>query len=654
MPRQFVREVDIKMRKVLAGFQPKLPVMMQPSSSACFENGRSSGGASAYLAQKYSDLFESELSNAGRGILLMMDYTPTYGTKCIYGIPYPELSGLLTVANARLFAYQFQVLGNDERDYEVTKQRSLLVDDGPDNVCCRVAGVKEPAKVRTVTAGEALPYWLTRSFQKDVHAYIRQIPQFSLCGQPLEAWHLKFLDRLSSEFGLFQGFTFDGERTVWVSGDYSAATDEIDIRLTRICHGIMMEKLMTSYEQQGCDPETILKYRYILDACIEPHLVHYPHNYQASEELRTCTLRPEDALLGRDMENLNPCVQQNGQLMGSTLSFPILCIVNFCVSWLALFPHVEDFRKIPILVNGDDILFRCRESQYAVWCDHVKNAGFRKSLGKNFAHEDKIFINSQPWVARKRSDFDVSGLCEFDYCPFFNTGLMHGQSKVASQMPIETDESQVFKALYTLQPEAVKGAQNRERAVRRFHSVNREHLRLVSANGFFSFHAAREFYGLGMVPSEKAQYTKFQRIIANVCIQSGLELSKQGKLYIGDGRCFRATHDLSRIQGRRMLYRGCLVPPESVKPPASGFTILKQIDQRELLWTQDVVTEGDDAMFCSARALSGRLRKAVSKLRVESRGRGEILPYPERLMRSGFCQRPYSEDPAFIATAVSA
>jgi hypothetical protein len=273
-------------------------------------------------------------------------------------------------------------------------------------------------------------------------------------------------------------------------------------------------------------------------------------------------------------------------------------------------------------------------------------------LGKNFAHEDKIFINSQPWVARKRSDFDTSGLCEFDYRPFFNTGLMHGQSKVASQMPIETDESQVFKALYTLQPEAVKGAQNCERAVRRFHSVNREHLRLVSANGFFSFDAAREFYGLGMIPSEKAQYTKIQRIIANVCIQSGLELCKQGKLYIGDGRCFRATHDLSRIQGRRMLYRGTLVPPESVKPSARGFTILKQIDKSELLWTQDVVTEGDETMFCSARALSGRLRKRISKLRTENRGNGEILPYPERLMRSGFCQRPYSEDPAFISTEI--
>jgi hypothetical protein len=666
-PETFVREVKERMRMVLANFKPDQPRMLQPSGSACFESSRTNGGASQYLADRYfhekkfaskaSDLWYDSLEfdedrhgtivercyaavSDNRGELIGMDYLPNHGVHEIRGFPFPRYQELIEECRLRLRAYEhpekIDGRAHSHRE-EVLSQFNLSADVmskspnefGPDNLNCRVAAVLEPGKVRTVTAGEALPYWISRSYQKSVHSYIRQIPQFSLCGQPLEKWHLKFLDRLSGEFGWYQGKTATGEDTVWVSGDYSGATDEIDIRLTRACHELMMEKVR-EHSNLG---DLTDAYVDTLTACIEPHNVNYPKNFVDNGQA--------------EVTGLGPCRQKNGQLMGSTLSFPILCIVNFCTAWLALFPHILDFRKVPILVNGDDILFRCPKSYYPIWCDHIKNAGFRKSVGKNFAHVNKIFINSQPWVARKRSDFDSTHLCEFEYTPFFNVGLMHGQSKVAKKPSIEGESGGTYQQLYSLQPEAVRGALNEERAIRRFHSIHREHLRHATANGFFSYHAPREFYGLGMVPSEKAQYSVTQRRVASALIKSGLERSLRGKLYIGDGHVHKPVHDMSRLQGRRSLYRGCIVPPERLRPGfSSGYTVLQKLERNELGLTQDVVTDGENSVMCTSWNLAKKLTRILKRA-------DDVAPYPERLMARGFCQRPYREEEIFCGIEIA-
>jgi hypothetical protein len=650
-PTIFVSEVEERMRMVLANFAPAPPRMLQPSGSACFESSRSKGGASQYLADRYyygkrfaskaSELFVQRDSievnlaaiSDNSGELIGMDFLPNHGVREVRGFPYPRISELISEAQQRLRAFKASPLERELILRAFNLPADLMTKNpdapAPDNVHCRVAAVLEPGKVRTVTAGEALPYWLSRSYQKEVHGYIRQIPQFSLCGQPLEKWHLKFLDRLAGEHGLYQDRAHDGERTVWVSGDYSGATDEIDIRLTRACHDLMMAKV-----RRHCSLGPLTDpYVETLSACIEPHIVNYPKNFVDKG-------RAEETGLG-------PCQQQNGQLMGSTLSFPILCIVNFCTAWLALFPHIKDYRKVPILVNGDDILFRCKSSQYSTWCDHIKNAGFRKSVGKNFAHRDKIFINSQPWIVHKRSDFLDTRLCEFEYCPFFNTGLLHGQSKVAKKPSVEGESGGTYQQLYSLQPEAVHGAFDTERAVRRFHTIHREHLRHASANGFFSYHAPREFYGLGMVPSEKAQYSVTQRRVANVLIKNGVLLSRAGKLYIGDGHVHKPVHDMSRLQGRRALYRGCIVPPERLRPGfGSGYTVLTKLERHELGLTQDVITDGENSVMCTSWNLANKLTRILKRT-------DNVVPYPDRLMDRGFCQRPYRVEEIFCGIEIA-
>jgi hypothetical protein len=619
-PENFVPAIERRMQAVLSSFQPTSPRLMQPSGSACFENSRSKGGASYAIAKKYWSDGPAAYLDSPHGELLMMDYHPTFGVKEIRGIPYPDLREVLRDTRHSLTETSTIVRFWDQEDPVVL---DVATNDAENRkINCRVAAVLEPGKVRTVTAGEMLPYWVSRSFQKDIHSFLRSIPQFSLCGQPLEKWHLCFLDRLSSSYGHYQGMTVDGERTLWVSGDYSAATDMIDIRLTRACHQMAMRQLCSAFAGHMSDSQ-IIEVEKILNACIEPHLVSYPKH-----------MVEQAVIEGKD---LGVAEQQNGQLMGSTLSFPILCIVNFCVAWQALFPHIEDFRKVPILVNGDDILFRCRESQYRIWCEHIENAGFVKSVGKNFAHPNKIFINSQPWIARKRSDFENTKMCDFEYLPFFNTGLLHGQSKVAKRPACEGASGGTYQPAYSLQPEAVRGAQNQERAIRRFHSVHREHLRHCSADGFFAYHAPREFYGLGMIPSAKARFTRTQQIVCNVLFREHKRFARTGKLYIGDGHVQRPVHDLSRIQGERAIYRGCVVPPDRLKPNANGFSVLHEIEHSELNRSQDVILENDgaSAMFSSAWGLRKRVLKHMKSLSEKV-----LVPYPEEKILLGFCQRP--------------
>lgn len=110
-------------------------------------------------------------------------------------------------------------------------------------------------------------------------------------------------------------------------------------------------------------------------------------------------------------------MQKRGQLMGSVLSFPILCIVSFCcgiwkteaheaidrvqreasaenaVSWLRRF--LLDFGGVGI--NGDDIVFKATDDG-AAWEDGVEAAGGETSRGKSLKSRHSFTVNSELWT----------------------------------------------------------------------------------------------------------------------------------------------------------------------------------------------------------------------------------------------------------------
>jgi hypothetical protein len=90
--------------------------------------------------------------------------------------------------------------------------------------------------------------------------------------------------------------------------------------------------------------------------------------------------------------------QRRGQLMGSHLSFPILCIINAAVNWSYLDPELlSKPETLPMIVNGDDVALgdtRYASEGDAVWTDWVSKVGFTASLGKNYVSKRVLTINS--------------------------------------------------------------------------------------------------------------------------------------------------------------------------------------------------------------------------------------------------------------------
>jgi hypothetical protein len=141
---------------------------------------------------------------------------------------------------------------------------------------------------------------------------------------------------------------------VWISGDYSAATDSFSIEGSKA----LLEGILESIDHEPTKRWAMKE--------ISPHLLVYPKD-----------------------TGLDPVLQKSGQLMGSLLSFPLLCLLNDCT---AEFSGVDPSKY---LINGDDILMRTQPETYSKWKEEVQNFGLDLSAGKNYIHPKFGTVNSQ-------------------------------------------------------------------------------------------------------------------------------------------------------------------------------------------------------------------------------------------------------------------
>jgi hypothetical protein len=154
----------------------------------------------------------------------------------------------------------------------------------------------------------------------------------------------------------FRGFTRrSGE--VFVSGDYEAATDNLNQAVYRRC----LTRLRELDAQRGGG---------------------IPASVWDLAMTRVSSFIYNERMCG---------VQRRGQLMGSFLSFPILCLVNYLTfKWLVP-------REVPVKINGDDIVFRASPEEAKVWMDGVGASGLVLSKGKTLVNECFFTLNSTPF-----------------------------------------------------------------------------------------------------------------------------------------------------------------------------------------------------------------------------------------------------------------
>jgi len=141
-----------------------------------------------------------------------------------------------------------------------------------------------------------------------------------------------------------------------VSGDYKSATDNLPIEVMEMALGVMLD-----------------------NACFVPRNV---------AELARRACRP---ILFSEKESLEVRV---GQMMGSLLSFPFLCLQNFLSFRWAL--SQSGFRgHVPVLINGDDILFQTpTESFPDRWFSVVAAVGLEVEQTKTSVARDFGSLNS--------------------------------------------------------------------------------------------------------------------------------------------------------------------------------------------------------------------------------------------------------------------
>nr|UJQ92006.1 MAG: putative RNA-dependent RNA polymerase [Magoulivirus sp.] len=171
--------------------------------------------------------------------------------------------------------------------------------------------------------------------------------------------HRVLYDALSREKWLLRGEATPSKLSrivhgtgVYVSGDYEAATDNLPHSVAR-CILRAARSLSRSIPRDVWDLAESS-----LDATIT-----YP---DGTDVAMTC-----------------------GQLMGNLFSFPLLCLQNYIA-----FRYFTRDEGIPVLINGDDIVFRAPREVSNRWMQGVGSLGLRLSPGKTLVSESFFSLNS--------------------------------------------------------------------------------------------------------------------------------------------------------------------------------------------------------------------------------------------------------------------
>jgi len=268
----------------------------------------------------------------------------------------------------------------------------------------KVVGLKEALKIRCISKGPALTYFVLKPIQNSLWKHLKNKKLFQLIGEPITE------ELMRERFNLY--LTLRGYR--FHSGDYSAATDGLYSWTTECA---AQEILKIYGENQGYDIDAI---GVLLIRSLTGHV--YEMKYDDDGNVIDGELKLAE--------------QKCGQLMGSITSFPFLCILNLTLCRWAL--ELAEGRVIPVVdfpgwINGDDCLTPYKEGCRfpEIWENLAAQFGFKKSLGKTYDSESFCSMNSTTFVAT------ANGWREVKYV---NLGLVNAAKRAGDLGPLEPSE----------------------------------------------------------------------------------------------------------------------------------------------------------------------------------------------------------------------
>ncbi len=322
----------------------------------------------------------------------------------------------------------------------------------------RVQVIPEPGKFRIITAGNGTLYTYLQGLQGELLDKWKKMP----CATMREGWEKEVESWIAPEGWL------------WNSGDYKAATDQLNVSSSRAALEEILSVVGLEWLETGlCDS-----------------IIEYPEKNLAKG-------LPKKV------------IQKNGQLMGHPLSFPILCIINLAglerAIEIGLQEGVIDNRDARFIrqhckINGDDILFACPPNFVKIWERSASELGLRLSIGKSYSSEQFAMVNNVMFLMGR------NGGRQLGYANqklIFNFSLKSGSDK--EQSPLEIGEG--FNTMFENFPMS-----------RAFLSDCVQNRKLEKSYGYQpNFFVSTKLGGLGVDPkfaSGPVQLTRVQRQVA--------------------------------------------------------------------------------------------------------------------------------------------
>jgi len=345
-------------------------VFQAPSTKACFAYGQAAGG------QRRDVLSFLDPEGAATRELVSIDWFPVVHSKTkVYNALVETYAKPTMVEKAKGLDHLLAEETFSSVQGHIDKLESFLPP-------AAIYGICEPLKVRIISKGPGVLYWRCKPLQRAIWSALKELPVFRLIGRPVDI--LDVIENTRKKF--------------LASVDYSSATDGSS-------QSVGMRMLRDMLKSSSISPRLLE----CAEKAFGPHLLCY----KLTRESRDFDVTSE---------------QRRGQLMGSILSFPILCLLNLATLRMAELFHGE--RIVDPLINGDDMLYSCDDPTFWEYqCEAARSVGLTPSLGKCYLSTHCFSINS---VAFHRGRSGVVNRVE--YLP---TGLLHGKHKVSCQDTIE-------------------------------------------------------------------------------------------------------------------------------------------------------------------------------------------------------------------------
>lgn len=268
----------------------------------------------------------------------------------------------------------------------------------------KMVGLAEALKVRTISKGPPYIYTALKPLQNFLRKHLSKLRCFKLTGEPVGDAYIQ--EQLGKKLGKDEMF---------YSIDYQAATDDMHSYVSETIMNRISDKLKLTAIEREIAITALTKHQILAWPTLE--------EYMLPEAKRSPGFLID---------------QKRGQLMGSIMSFPILCIANFAViRWAKELADLRVWKQkdAPICVNGDDGLTKINPLGKKIHEQLAAFVGLAPSVGKVYYSKKFMNINSVTYEYNPdgwRSEIlqgekgPYTKLHCYKNLPFVNLGLLYG------------------------------------------------------------------------------------------------------------------------------------------------------------------------------------------------------------------------------------